>query len=676
MSRRSLFVFAVLVVALGYAAPAQAERLYGNYRGPSDAKSADTSQDESTGSESEEMDSSGPSGGDSGDESGGIGSGGESEGGGGGESEGGGGESEGGGGESEGGSDIGGGSGDSEGDSAGGGGDDGGSSLGGGGGPGGGGGRPGGKGGASATEEFELVSWFFEHNREEFVYRVASERNRRLQLPLGTSAAVFTRLSRDQRVRTPVSTEDRDRIFDILKTATIDKQSVVRDAAVIALGKLGTPQSVAVLLERLRLESARDVKQDTILALGLTRSPEVVEPLIAELKDRRMVAFALMGLGLTGDLEKAAPAVLEYFEVGLKRGRAGPEDLACAAMALGALRYEPAVPALAKSVKSRKVKEVVQIYACVALGRIGGDDSKKALMGAADGKGVNTRRAAVLALGGIPQSDVLKFLTGKNGMKSNADALKAGFATISAATIMEQLPESEWKKTPALIREIATSPAKSCLKSQYASVALAIFGGFDSNIRRFYAENLGNTAFDSDVLSSIAMACGIGNLTGAEPMLEEIAGSVSRDPKLASYAAMALGMMGAGGPDRARQLRKIYNDVERDDVRRGAVLSLGLVGDRSDVKFLIHVIKQPEDKWLARYTRGSAVVALGLIGDGESVAKIQELLSNHDARTRAFAITALGHLADKDETPRLPTLFGRNNFRVEFEAIKAVMGQL
>ena len=69
---------------------------------------------------------------------------------------------------------------------------------------------------------------------------------------------------------------------------------------------------------------------------------------------------------------------------------------------------------------------------------------------------------------------------------------------------------------------------------------------------------------------------------------------------------MALGMVGGSSNERARKLRKIYSEVDRDDVRRGAVLSLGLVGDRNDVKFLINVIKDSEDRWLARYTRGAA----------------------------------------------------------------------
>ncbi len=673
MSRRSLFFLAALVVALGYGTPAHAERLYGNYRGPEDAKSADTSQDQAADT-STEPDQTGPSAGSSGDGSGGLGSGGS----GGGDSGGGdsgGGDSGGGdsGGGDSGGSDLSGSGGSSDGASAGGNDDgSGGIST-----SGGGAGTGRGKGSAaSATEKFELVAWYFEHNREEFLYRVAAERNRRIQLPVGTVSAILGRMPRDVRVRTPVTPEDRERIFDILKSATIDKQSVVRDAAVMALGKLGTPQAVEVLLERLRVEPNRAVKQDTLLALGLTRSPDAIDPLIRYIKKRRVTSFALLGLGLTGDAEKAAPAVLEFFKSGVKRGKAKPEDLACAAMALGALEYSEAAGPLTSALKSKGTPQMVQVYACTALGSIGGESAQKALLKALDSKHLQVRRAAAVALGNFPNASVLKVLMGKDGIKNNADTLMAGLAAIGAARILDALPESEWKKAPDLIREVAMSSNKSKIKAQYANIALAIFGGFDKEMRRYYTDELSGTSLDPDTMSALAMAAGVADLGAATPMLEEIAGSVGRDPKLGSYAAIALGMIGGGGTERAKLLRKVFDRIERPDVQRGAVMALGLVGDRNDIPFLINVMKRTEDKWLGRFTRGAAAIAVGLIGDGKSVQELQKLLRNPDANTRAFGVSALGYLADKDPSPRLPTLFAHNNFRVEFEAIKAIMGQL
>ncbi len=660
MLNRNLLVLSFLVVALGYAAPANAERLSGSYRGPEDAKAADTSQDESEEETSNEVDSSGPEAGESGDDGGGLGSG-----------------SEGG---SEGGSEssgegLGGGGGGSEGESAGGASDSGDGGLSSSGGGSSGGGRPGGGGGASATEKFELVSWFFEHNREEFVYRVAAERNRRVKLPPYSSVGILSVLPEIERERSPVTPEDRERIFDILKSATIDKHSVVRDAAVIALGKLGTPKAVEVLLERRKLESSGDVQEDTLLALGMSRNKDATAALLETLGKKRNVQYALLGLGLSGDAELAGPAALEYFDSNIRRAK-NDHALACAAIALGGLRYGDGVGSLTKALKSKKTPNIVKVYVVQALGRIGGDDAQKALIKALDGKDQQVRRASALALGEFIDSDVLKVLADKRGLKNNADPLMAGFAAVSMGSILDELAETEWKRYPEAIREVALATRKSKIKSQYANVALALFGGIDNETRRFYKEELGDTSMDPETMSALAMSVGLAGESSVESELVELASSMSRDPKLGSYAALAIGMIPGQAEDQAKALREIYRKVDRDDVRRGAIAAMGLVGDRKDVKFLIGILKAKEDSWLGGYTRGAAAMSLGLIRDGESVAKIQALLRSPDKRTRAFAVAALGFLADKDPSPVLSSLVGRNNFRAEFPAVKVVLSHL
>ena len=124
-------------------------------------------------------------------------------------------------------------------------------------------------------------------------------------------------------------------------------------------------------------------------------------------------------------------------------------------------------------------------------------------------------------------------------------------------------------------------------------------------------------------------------------------------------------------------LRAVYGSSDNPDVQRGAVFGLGLVGDRSDIQFLVDVIvKTDKSKPFAHYTRGAAVVSLGLIRDGESVARIQELLRNPDPLVRAYAVAALGYIADKDQVPVLPSLFEHANFRSEFRALKIAMRTL
>ena len=127
--------------------------------------------------------------------------------------------------------------------------------------------------------------------------------------------------------------------------------------------------------------------------------------------------------------------------------------------------------------------------------------------------------------------------------------------------------------------------------------------------------------------------------------------------------------------EQVKALRRIAKS-DREDVRRGAVLALGLVGDRRDVDFLVGVMKSKEESWLGRYTRGAAAMAIGLIGDGESVGKVQNLLGSSDKTTRALAVATLGWLADKDDVPALRSMVARNNFRTEFDTLQVVLGHL
>jgi HEAT repeat protein len=184
------------------------------------------------------------------------------------------------------------------------------------------------------------------------------------------------------------------------------------------------------------------------------------------------------------------------------------------------------------------------------------------------------------------------------------------------------------------------------------------------------------TRQDADVMSAMTMACGIGSETALQGALSAVADSSAADVKLRGYAAMAVGMTGAAQKT-AQELQQVYrNCSENPDVQRGAVLGIGLVGDRRDVGFLLDVLKTDRSKPFSHYTRGAAVMALGLIRDGESVPAIQNLLRDSDAYVRAYAIAALGYLADKDPVPVLPSLFEHSNFRQEFEALQIAMRTL
>ncbi len=691
---RPLFVVAALAVLLA-SHGAFAERLGGAYRGPEDlskttkdsgASGSDTGNGSTNNGSGDRSSSGGGSSGstgagDSGGSSGGSSSGGSGSGGSSGGSGSGG---------SSGGSGSGGGTGaeGGGGSSSVGGGSGGGSTSGGGGG---GGGSSGGGKKSNPQAQFLVASWFFEHNREHLFARFSANTGRRINIPARSSGAVFCVLPRDSRVRSEVTSEDKDKIFDVLKKQLFAPEDVVRDAAVIALGKLGTSAAVDALKGHFAREAKTDVKQDTLVALGLARSAESVPLLVETVQGdksprRDMAAFALIGLGLSQDTEKAAPAALEYFNANLGKCEKDKElqDSVCSsAVALGALRYGEAVGPLSQALLKKATPELVRCYCAQALGKIRGEAAQKALVEILSNNSVEQEvaRAAAVALGEFPDAGVARVLNSKEGIL-RADPLTGGFAAVSLGRVLGQLDEDEWKSAPEELRSIAIKPEKDAIKSQYANLALTFFsGGFDNAVRKWYSSDK-IAKLDKDTLSAVAMASGLGSVTAAQPELQTLSGDAGANPYARCYAAIAVGMLGEAtstAKDAAASLTKVYRDTSDANVQRGAVLGLGFVGDRNDVPFLMQVISAKEDVPLVRYTRGAAVVAIGMIRDGESVGRIiQGLTGAADAKTRALALAALGCLADKDDTSATSELFENANFRKDnqFPTLEAVMHQL
>jgi HEAT repeat protein len=474
-----------------------------------------------------------------------------------------------------------------------------------------------------------------------------------------------------------ITTEDRERIFDVLKLNTLAQEDVVRDAAVLALGKVGTPDAVAHLRERYKNETKSDIREDILLALGIARTTGAIEQLTEVVKTGRgrQLSFALLGLGLTQNPEASGPVVLEWFNANLKNGRRMEDQLASATVALGNLRYAEAEKALASALSAKSTPDVVKVHAALALGEIGTENARKILESHMDGP-QEVARASILALGHFADPEVAKRLGGKEGL-GQSDPLASAYASVSLARVLDRLPEDEWKGFPKELRQTAMKPEKSAVRAQYANLALSMIeGGIDQDMRKYYREALGDAKINADTGMAIAVSAGIADSAGMDAVLETIVKDASADPKLRGYAAIGLGM--TGDPKRTpTTLREIYTKSDNQDTRRGCVLGIGLAGDRKDVPFLLQVITGTDKaKPLAGYTRGAAVLALGMIKDGDSVARIQQLLGNSDPYVRAYAIAALGYLADKDEVPVLPSLFEHANFRAEFPSLILAMRNL
>jgi HEAT repeat protein len=134
---------------------------------------------------------------------------------------------------------------------------------------------------------------------------------------------------------------------------------LVRLHAVEALGKTRSPEAVDPLLSTLFNDRDRAVREDAVRALGQIGDARAVEGLLTAVKEPELRTLAVEALGRIGD-RRAVPVLIEVLE-GVDRPEASrPIDgcgdrwdeeiltLGAAARALGAIRDEAAIPLLVK----------------------------------------------------------------------------------------------------------------------------------------------------------------------------------------------------------------------------------------------------------------------------------------------------------------------------------------
>ena len=145
-----------------------------------------------------------------------------------------------------------------------------------------------------------------------------------------------------------------------LRGALTHEEWLVRLHAVEALGKTRSPEAVAPLLSVLFNDQDRAVREDAVRALGQIGDARAVEFLVTAMKDLGLRPLAVEALGQIGD-RRAVPVLINVLE-GVERPEVsqpingcgdhwGEEmvTLGAAARALGVIRDESAIPSLIKA---------------------------------------------------------------------------------------------------------------------------------------------------------------------------------------------------------------------------------------------------------------------------------------------------------------------------------------
>ena len=148
-----------------------------------------------------------------------------------------------------------------------------------------------------------------------------------------------------------------------------DPAAEVREAAVQALGRIGTPEAVDALLEKLNDPHA-DVMPQIMRALRQVRTPKVVESIAAKLRasDRETVAEAARTLGEIGDA-RSAQALLDVLQ-----GSEDPKIVSAASEALARLGEMAAIHEIVPRMSSTRnpvLKRSLAVAVSDLLGRPG-----------------------------------------------------------------------------------------------------------------------------------------------------------------------------------------------------------------------------------------------------------------------------------------------------------------
>ncbi len=485
--------------------------------------------------------------------------------------------------------------------------------------------------------------------------------------------------------------------LELMKAST-DRD--ILDSTVLALGRIGRPETAAEIIEAARpllRHGELSVRSSATLALGVLGSDASLELLNEILSDsskgRTAVgqsqvsdlvrAFAALAMGLID-----TPEAIDTLTNTINSLTDADKDIkVCSIVALGLMENDDsprAIEFLTKKLGDRKLDQTIRSYIPTSLGKLahpGNTAVVDALLSTFSNKDTENlvRQSAAIALGRLATTsngEVIEVLS--DYIEEGKDMQTRHFAFISLAKIgaRDETPDERADVHKQLINlftnEMSSRKASAKTNRSWAAIAGALYGRTHADAQVEIVDRL-KTGYDDEknpsYKSAYAVALGLMNVRDmGEQIFDDF--NSSQDQDLKGYCAVALGLMRyVEAADALRGL--VQNKTITPTFRLQTATGLGLMGDEQAVDVLIDTLQAAETLGVS-----SAVAkALGLIGDKQAIAPLKDLAANKDKTklTRAFACVALGIVGEKTELPWNTRISEDNNYRARVPAIDEVL---
>jgi HEAT repeat protein len=479
--------------------------------------------------------------------------------------------------------------------------------------------------------------------------------------------------------------EARAALVPIFIEALQDESFEVRTAAAVALGKTvsALPESSKALREASNKDKHKDVRDSSILGLGLLGRPSDIPFLEARLNDpkenTRHRSFAAFGLGLIGG-EDAATALLNFTD-----GRPDkpstffheqPPLISSTYVAMGLTGDARVLPTLHDALNNPRLDDQVRAFVVLSLGRIKdresipdlikmmGSEKDDRMVGGDKDAGI--RRSAAIALGKIARIEDKQIVdTLLGATRCDQDEMVRHFSAISLGGVADAAVRLRLRK----LFEEAGPQAKP-----FMAISMALSKDVDAApiLRAALAKETDAGPSGESIKSCYCVALALLKDREASPLIVKQLEERNRI-WLNGYAALALGIL--RHVESADMLATRLAAESDPRLRANLAVGLGLMHDPRAKQVLVDTLKKKD---ATVYERGGAAMGMGVLRLTEAYTDIVEVYRDKKEMdlVRAFAVVALGHIADPSAVPKLSKFAIDNNYSLSVDPLNEVLSIL